>query len=46
MSPERFRQIRDIFEQVLDRHPEERMAVLRDLCRDDSELLDEVLWQI
>jgi serine/threonine protein kinase len=42
MTPERFRQIRNLYEAALEIDPEKRLAFLRDACRGDDDLLDEV----
>ncbi len=43
MSPSRFRQIRNLFEAVLEQPADQRESFLEDACRDDQELHREVL---
>jgi serine/threonine protein kinase len=42
MSPERFRQIRNLFEAVMEQQPGQRESFLEEACRDDQELQHEV----
>ncbi len=42
MTPERFQQIRNLFEQTLERPPEQRTAFLEQACAEDRELRAEV----
>ena len=42
MSPNRWKQIQDVFHAVLERDPRERSAAIAELCSDDAELRDEV----
>jgi serine/threonine protein kinase len=42
MTPERWRQVRDIFDQVADKSPGERLASILEACGDDAELIEEV----
>ncbi len=42
MSPERFRQIRNLFEAVMEQQPEQRESFLEEACRDDQDLQHEV----
>jgi serine/threonine protein kinase len=43
MSPARFRQIRNLFEAVMEQQPEQRESFLEEACRDDLDLRHEVL---
>src|SRR5690348_11621475 len=42
MSPNRWKQIQEVFHAVLERDPRERSAAIAELCPDDPELRDEV----
>lgn len=42
MTPERFRQIRNLFEAVVERPPNTRGGFLAEACQADSDLQDEV----
>jgi serine/threonine protein kinase/tetratricopeptide (TPR) repeat protein len=42
MNPERWQQVKVLFESALDHDPSERAAFLDDACRDDHELRDEI----
>jgi hypothetical protein len=43
MKDERFRQIRDLFDAAMEQPPDSRQAFLEEACRDDKELLLEVV---
>ncbi len=43
MKDERFRQIRDLFDAAMEQPPDSRQAFLEEACRDDKELLTEVV---
>ena len=42
MTPQRFQQIRKLFEEALERDPSDRAAYLAEACQNDPELRDEV----
>ena len=43
MTPERFRQVRNLFEAVLEKEPDERLSFVREAANGDEELHQEVL---
>ena len=42
MTPERWQQVKDVFERTIEREPAERRAFVDDACAGDDELRDEV----
>ena len=42
MTPERWQQVKHLFDEVLERQPSSRTAFLRERCRDDEDLRQEV----
>src|SRR5262245_21357906 len=46
MGPERWQQIKELFDKARQCEPDERAAFLRDACRDDEELRCELDWML
>lgn len=42
MDPERWERVKDLFQEALEKPPEERLPHLREVCREDAGLRDEV----
>ena len=42
MTPERWQQVKDIFDRAVERDPASRIAFVRDCCGNDDELRKEV----